>query len=208
VARIAEGAFEGEMEEPREESGRSARRLLDLGHELVLGGIAERGEAGAAYITQIFAASGVVAGVQRKRHLGEGEEAFAASDDDTVFEFDGARFTIAICAESTIDRPFAHAQSAGAQFVCFSAAPGLYGRRMTEARWRDGWDWWLSAGLADVQRHARTRGLWIAIATQAGATADEDFPGLAALVDPDGEVVAQLPDWHPGTLVVDVPIEQ
>ena len=32
------------------------------------------------------------------------------------------------------------------------------------------------------------------------------FPGLAALVDRSGEVVAQLPEWHAGTLVVDVPL--
>lgn len=168
-------------------------------------GIAERGNEGAAYITQVVAHGGRVAGVQRKRHLGEGEAAFTASDRDDVFELDGVRVAIAICAESTIDRPFAYARSAGAAFVCFCAAPGLYERRTTEQRWRDGWDWWLSAGLADVQRHARQRDLWIAIATQAGSTADEDFPGLAALVNPSGEVVAQLPDRHPGTLVVSIP---
>ena len=45
----------------------------------------------------------------------------------------------------------------------------------------------------------------MALATQAGSTADEDFPGIAALVDPAGEVVARLPDWHAGTLVVSLP---
>ncbi len=168
-------------------------------------GIAERGNDGAAYIAQVVAHGGRVVGVQRKRHLGEGEEAFAASDRDASFELDGTRVAIAICAESTIDRPFAYARSAGVAFVCFCAAPGLYERRTTEERWRDGWDWWLSAGLADVQRHARERELWIAIATQAGSTVDEEFPGLAALVNPKGAVVAQLPDHHPGTLVVSIP---
>lgn len=60
--------------------------------------------------------------------------------------------------------------------------------------------------LGDALRHARELGLWVAMATQAGSTEDEDFPGLAALVRPDGEVVARLPDWRPGTLVVDVPV--
>jgi predicted amidohydrolase len=49
-------------------------------------------------------------------------------------------------------------------------------------------------------------GLWIALAGQADSTADEDFPGLAALVRPDGSVAARLPDWHPGVLTVDVPL--
>jgi len=44
------------------------------------------------------------------------------------------------------------------------------------------------------------------MATQAGSTVDEDFPGIAALIDPSGEVVDRLPDWRAGTLVVDVPL--
>src|SRR5215468_1930850 len=39
-------------------------------------GIAERDASGAARITQLFAASGEIAGLQRMRHLGDGEEAF------------------------------------------------------------------------------------------------------------------------------------
>jgi len=54
-------------------------------------------------------------------------------------------------------------------------------------------------------RPGRRRRLWIAQAGQAGATEDEDFPGLAALTSPDGEVTARLPGWHPGTLVVGIP---
>ena len=157
------------------------------------------------YITQVVAANGAVAGVQRKRHLGEGEEAFRAVDRDEVFAVDGMRFGVAICAEGRTDRPFAFAQSAGAQLVCFPSAPGLHGRRATEAEWRAGWEWWCGDALSDARRHARERGLWIAIATQAGSTADEDFPGLAALVDPRGTVVAQLPDWSAADLVVEVP---
>jgi hypothetical protein len=44
------------------------------------------------------------------------------------------------------------------------------------------------------------------MAGQAGATADENISGLAALVRPDGSVAARLPDWRPGVLTVDVPL--
>jgi predicted amidohydrolase len=60
--------------------------------------------------------------------------------------------------------------------------------------------------LGDAHRHARRLGLWIALAGQAGSTEDEDFPGLAALVGPDGGVAARLPDWREGTLTVDIPV--
>lgn len=195
---------------------RNRERLIDLADPAVAAMVALTDELGVAalfgiselgaYITQVFAAQGRLAGVQRKRHLGEDEEAYCAADEDEVFELDGTRFAVAICAESRIDRPFLHARSEEAPLVCFCAAPGLYERRTSEEEWRAGWDWWLSAGLGDARRHARELSLWIAIATQAGSTVDEDFPGLAALVDPRGEVVAQLSDWNAGTLVVDVPV--
>jgi predicted amidohydrolase len=168
-------------------------------------GIAERTSSG-FFITQVFAAAGRVAGVQRKRYLGEGEEAFTPATAPAVFDHAGVRFGVAICAESGHDAPFDAAAAAGARLVLFPAAPGLYGRRTDEASWRQGLAWWESCGLADARRHARRLGLWIAMAGQAGATADEDFPGLAALVRPDGGVAARLPDWRPGVLTVDVPL--
>jgi predicted amidohydrolase len=169
-------------------------------------GISERSDRGDAHITQVVAERGRLIGVQRKRHLGEDEMAYTAADTDHVFDLAGGRCAIAICAEAGVERPFAYAEAVHAGLVLFCAAPGLYGRRIDEAAWRRGWEWWRAEGLGDARRHARERGLWIAIATQAGSTRDEDFPGLAALVDPMGNVRAKLPDWHEGNLIVDVPL--
>ena len=33
------------------------------------------------------------------------------------------------------------------------------------------------------------------------------LPGLAAPVSPTGEVITRLPDWRPGTLTVEVPVD-
>jgi predicted amidohydrolase len=169
-------------------------------------GIAERSPAGDPYITQIFAADGRVAGVQRKRHLGAGEEGFTAATASHVFEHAGARFGIAICAEAGYDAPFDAATAGGAPLVLFPAAPGLDGRRTDEASWQAGFSWWEGCAFGDARRHARRTGLWIALAGQAGSTEDEDFPGLAALVAPDGGVAVRLPDWREGTLTVDIPL--
>ena len=139
----------------------AARLTAELGVAASFG-ISERADPGGAYITQVFAADGRVRGVQRKRHLGEDEVGYCSSDEDAVFALDGAQFTIAICAEGGIDRPFEHARSEGVDLVCFSAAPGLWGRRTTEEEWRAGWDWWCDEGLGDLRRHARECGLWIA----------------------------------------------
>jgi D-alanyl-D-alanine dipeptidase len=168
-------------------------------------GIAERTEEGVPHITQIVAGGGQVLGVQRKRHLGEGEEAFTPGVGAAMFNWAGVKFGVAICAEAGYDDPFDDAAAGGAGLVLFPAAPGLYGRRTDEASWRAGLAWWQGCGLGDAQRHARRLGIWIALAGQAGSTVNEDFPGLAALVRPDGTVAARLPDWRAGTLTVDIP---
>jgi predicted amidohydrolase len=169
-------------------------------------GVAERAPGGEPYIAQVFAAAGRVAGVQRKRHLGEGEQAYTAAAGSVVFELAGVRFGVAICAEAGFDAPFDAAAAAGARLVLFPAAAGLHGRRTGEASWRQGFSWWEGCSLGDARRHAQRLGLWIALAGQAGSAADEDFPGLAALVRPDGSVAARLPDWRAGVLTVDVPL--
>ena len=109
------------------------------------------------------------------------------------------------CDLAGFDDPFDDAAAGGARLVLFPAAPGLYGRRTDEASWRAGLDWWQGCGLGDARRHARRLGLWIALAGQAGPTAEEDFPGLAALVTPDGTIADRLPDWRAGTLCVEIP---
>lgn len=168
-------------------------------------GVAERSPGGEPHITQVVAAGGHVVGVQRKRHLGPGEEPFSAAGASHTFEHAGTRFGIAICAEGGHDAPFDAAHADGAALVLFPAAPGLYGRRTDEESWRAGHSWWEGCALGDARRHARRLGLWVALAGQAGSTEDEDFPGLAALVTPDGEVADRLPDWREGVLTVEIP---
>jgi predicted amidohydrolase len=169
-------------------------------------GVAERGPDGEPYITQVFAAAGQVTGIQRKRHLGEGEEAYTTATASAVFEHHGTKFAIAICAEARLSAPFSYAAAAGARLVLFPAAPGLYGRRTDTASWRTGFEWWESCSLGDARRHAARLRLWVALASQAGSTVDEDFPGLAALVSPQGTVTARLLDWQPELLTVDIPL--
>lgn len=193
-------------------------RALALGHPTVgllveatrgrpaaLFGIAEAAADGRFLITQLLASDGELRGAYRKRHLGEGEEAFSTGESRAVFDFNDGPIGVAICAESGVDEAFDDAADAGATVSFLCSAPGLHGRRDDDAARAEGFDWWLDKGLGDAQRHARRRGLWIAMSTQAGATADEDFPGLAALINPAGDVVARLPDWNEGELVVEVP---
>jgi predicted amidohydrolase len=167
-------------------------------------GIAEH-EGATFHITQVYGHSGRLGGVYRKRHLGENEaeEGYRTGEGSGVFQLGAARFGVTVCAEIEVDFPWTDAVAGGASVVFLCSAPGLDGRRTDEQGWRDGHAWWVSAGLGGAIRHARRLGVPVAMATQAGSTEDEDFPGLAALVSPAGEV-ARLPDWRPGSLVVEV----
>lgn len=152
-------------------------------------------------ITQAIASGGQLAVVHRKAGLGEDEEeSFRPGTASTLFHLWGVPTALAVCAEIGTQPPYGQ----GASLVLAPAAPGLYGpRRSSDADWQRGFDWWRGSVLADAARLLPPGG-WLAVSTQAGATIDEDFPGWAALVGPGG-VVAELPDWREGTLVVDLP---
>jgi hypothetical protein len=105
-----------------------------------------------------------------------------------------------VCAEIGTPTPY----RLGAELVLGPSAPGLYGdRRLTVADWQVGFDWWHGSVVDDARRFLGP-GQRLAVSTQAGATDDEDFPGWAALLRADGEIVAELPDWREGSLVVDL----
>ena len=120
-------------------------------------------------------------------------------------ELGSARFGSIICAEAS-QRQHWDESADGTPLVCFSSAPGLHGRRTIEAEWRSGIEWWAGHGLGQAREHAARLGIWVAMATQAGSTVDEDFPGISALVSPDGEVVTRSPGREPDVLVVEVPV--
>jgi predicted amidohydrolase len=184
------------------------RSIVAAAHNARVGALFGLGErhGDEPFITQVYAVHGEIAGVQRKRHLGQDEHGFARGSETARFELGAATFGAILCAESRVDTIWDAHAAAGAAVLFLCSAPGLCGRRTTEAEWRDGWEWWESSGLADARRQARRLRTWVAMATQAGSTVDEDFPGIAALVAPTGQVVQRLPDWRPGTLVVDIPV--
>lgn len=154
------------------------------------------------YITQVLASGGRIVTVHHKAWLGEGEDGdFQGGTPAAPFTVQATACSMAVCAEIGTEAPY----GIGSTLVLAPAAPGLYGeRRLSDGDWQRGFDWWRGSVLDDA---ARLLGpdRWLAVSTQAGATVDEDFPGWAALVGPRGDVVAELPDWREGTLVVTIP---
>lgn len=172
----------------------------------ILFGMAESTRDCSPFISQVFIEHGLISGVYRKRRLADNELShFTPGTRSVVARSNGEQFGTAICADRDVPDEFEFASAAGAKVVFHPSAPGLDPpRRTDESSWRRGFDWWRSTCLEIHGERAKALGISIAVVTQAGATEDEDFPGWAAVIGPDGELKAELPDWQAGTLVIDL----
>jgi predicted amidohydrolase len=175
-------------------------------------GLVEANPGGKPYITQVLAQDGRMTGVYRKVNIhGDEEPYFTPGIDTPVFALHTPRgdvtCALAVCADS--ERPDLYAEWArkGAQVILHASAPGLYGRRTDEASWQAGYDWYKSYLGASLPNYAREHGIPIAVATQCGATVDEDFPGGSFVFDASGECVAFTPDYREALVVHDIEIE-
>ncbi len=170
----------------------------------VLAGIIERNEgqdagpAGEPFITQIAARDGQLLGYYRKVTIKDDEvNWFSAGSRVPVFQRDELTFGISICADISNEAVFADCARQGARIVFELAAPGLYGEQATR-NWQSGFDWWRGYCREKLGFYAAKYGLWIAVATQAGRTVDEDFPGGGYVFSPRGDCLFETPDWSPG----------
>jgi predicted amidohydrolase len=172
----------------------------------LLAGLVEANPAGKPFITQMVAQGGRIGGVYRKITIAEDErDWFDPGDAIPIFRHGDILFGISICADHGNADLFAALARKGAQLVLAPSAPGLYGAQATRD-WQAGFDWWRGSCAADLGGHARRHGLWIAVATQAGRTIDEDFPGGGYVFGPDGACVAATPDWSEGVLRAAIPL--
>ncbi len=191
-------------------NGPEVRRFLALTRGLgltALAGLIESNPSGRPYITQIAAREGRLLGFYRKQTIVD-EEAlwFSPGGEPPVFSHSGLPFGIAICADIKNEAVFAACARQGARLVFEVAAPGLYGEQATR-NWRSGFEWWQGECRLHLRRWARRYGIWIAVATQAGRTCDEDFPGGGYVFTPQGECACATPGWEPGVLYVELDLE-
>jgi predicted amidohydrolase len=173
-------------------------------------GILEENPNGKPFISQLVVRDGRLVGVYRKMTQGEAEDGsledwHAMGESVPVFRHDALTFGIAICADSGNEHVFAECARQGARIVFEVAAPGLFGDQATR-NWESGFRWWEGNCQTQFSGYTQTYGLWIAVATQAGRTVDEDFPGGGYVFAPDGRRVFATPDWSAGMAVVEVPV--
>ncbi len=175
---------------------------------MVLAGLIEQNPAGKPFITQILVQQGKLLGVYRKITIQDEEvEWFSPGPGDVlVSECRGRTFGLAICADISNEAVFAACRRQGAGLVLELAAPGLYGEQANR-NWQSGYAWWEGECQKWLSKYARQYGLWICVATQAGRTIDEDFPGGGYVFGPGGERLYATPDGTPGALYLGLDLE-
>ena len=152
---------------------------------------------GRLYNTAVVVDRGVLVGRYRKAHLLGGEAAFEAGDDSPVFEVGRLRFGINICYDMNFPQAAAKVAGGGAALIVCPANNMM--ARQTAERWKD------RHNPARGER-CRETGLWLISADVIGERDGRISWGPTAVLDPAGEVAAQLPLEEPGLLVFDVPV--
>ncbi len=168
-----------------------------------LAGVVERNPDGLPFVTQVVAQRGAMVGYYRKINHGDEAHLYSPGAEVPIFAHPKGPFGIAICADIDAPHVLEEASRKGARVVFVAAAPGLHGLQETR-NWRTGYEWWRGECRTKLGRYARDYGLHIAVATQAGRTRDEDFPGGGYVFRLDGRLLAGTPDWSEGILYADL----
>jgi predicted amidohydrolase len=181
---------------------------MTRGHSTtVLAGLVEGNPDGKPFITQIVARDGELLGFYRKiRNVEEDAEWYECGDVMPVFAHDDLVFGISICADLGSHEIFEACARQGAQIVFELAAPGLYGEQATRD-WRSGFEWWEGECEKYLGQYTQEYSIWGAVATQAGRTMDEDFPGGGYVFAPNGERLFATPDWSVGAVYLEIDLE-
>ena len=214
---LPEGFLQGYLTD--EASAR--RQALDLGSERfaeVLGRLPEaapttvvgliEAQDGALYNTAAVIARRTVVGRYRKRHLLAGERCFQPGEAAAVFALGpgaagdaGLRFGVNICFDANFPEAAADVARQGAPLLLCPA-----NNMLPEAA---ALDWKHRHNVVRGER-CRETGLWLMSADvtgarDGGAGGRQVAWGPTAVLNPAGEVVAQLPLDAPGLLVFDMP---
>lgn len=169
-------------------------RLPKRGPMIVMGIIEVEGER--LFNTAVVIRDRAVLGRYRKKHLLDGEGTFEAGNEAPVFEIDRLRFGINICYDTNFPEASRTLAEAGASLIV-CPANNMMRRERAEA-------------LKDVHNVARGErcretGLWLVSADVTGERDGRVAWGPTAVLNPRGDVVAQLPLGQPGLLLFDIP---
>ncbi|MDQ0577264.1 carbon-nitrogen hydrolase family protein [Agromyces albus] len=171
------------------------RRLRDVSPTLVFG-IIER-DRQRILNTAVVVREGELLGAYRKTHLTAGESLFDAGREYPTFDLRGVRFGINICHDANFSEPANRVAAGGADVLLLPAQNMM--RRSNAELWKD-------EHSVVRARRARETGMWLVSSDVTGARDAERVGwGPTSVINPRGEVVAQVPQMEVGLVTADVP---
>ena len=170
------------------------RRLPKAGPVIVMGIIEACGRK--LFNSAVVIKGATVVGCYRKSHLLPGESVFSRGEGMPIFEVSNLKFGINICYDTNFPIAAQRIADLGATLIV-CPANNVMRRDKAEA-------------LRDIHNSARGErcretGLWLISADITGQRDGRISLGPTAVLNPDGEVVHQLPLGKPGLLVADIP---
>ena len=182
--------------------GEVARQLQALAAEeemVILAGLAEAGPAGGVFASHLCCVPGQPPGVYRKVHIAPPEEdLLQAGDALPLFDALGARVGVQLCYDAHFPEASTCMALDGADVIFF---PHASPRGTSAAKFKS-WRRHLPARAFD-------NGLFTAACNQTGANGEGlEFPGLAVVFGPGGEVLAHREDAREGLLLADLSAAQ
>lgn len=156
-------------------------------------------EAGQLYNTAIIVQNQSVVAHYRKKHLLRKENFFTAGIDSVTASVDGLRFGINICFDTNFPEAARKIAEDGASLIVCPTNNMLPQSKAMEFR---------DVHNAVRGERCRESGLWLISADVTGRRGDNIGLGPTAVLNPAGNVVAQLPLHEPGLLIYDIPINE
>jgi predicted amidohydrolase len=184
--------------------GELALAMVELSREVgivVLAGLLERDRSGVVYNTQLVAGPDGPIGAYRKVHVPTSEIGrFYHGDELPVFRLPWATVGVQICYDSHYPEGSTIQALQGAEVIFLphasSGGPGRESYEKKRARW-----------LRYMPARAYDNRVFAVVVNQVGHNGEAAFPGIAFVLDPNGEILAEARADVEDLLVVDLSAE-
>ena len=178
--------------------GPISERLVEIAHEnqiVILAGMAEKDDKGRIFASHLVATPENIAGIYRKIHIAPPEFGiFSPGNAVPLFEVAGIRLGIQLCYDAHFPELSTRMALDGADVIFTPHASP----RGTPREKFDSWMRHLTARAFD-------NGVFIVACNQVGENQNGfDFPGLAVVVGPSGQILAKDTTGCEGMLVADL----
>ena len=175
--------------------GPNSRRLQQMAHEfriVILAGLAEKDSSGRIYASHVVVTPREIPGIYRKVHIAPPEQGiFSAGNAIPVFQIDGVNLAIQLCYDVHFPELATRMALDGADIIFMPHASPRGTPSQKLASW-----------LRHLTARAFDNGVFVVACNQSGDNQKGlQFPGLAVMIDPAGEIIKKDTSGKDGIVV-------